>query len=624
MSASTSPLVTQTNLVGNGAVPAAQIDPALQGPDGIAFGPTGIVWVADAAAGEATLYDGDSALATAGGSHRITVTAAGPAPSSPAGVVANPNASGFDISAGGVTAPAAFIFAGQNGTLNGWAPAVNGGAATVVASTTPGAEYTGLAIGSSGGTTDLFAADFTNGTIDEFDTTFQEVATFTDDTVPDGYAPFGTQVIGGDLFVSYALQTASDPALPDPGAGAGFVDEFSLGGTFEGRIASAGGLDVPGGLAIAPASFGAFAGDLLVANSASGTIDAYTLATDAFQGALLGANGQPVVIPNLRSLQAGAGGAGGSADQLYFTAGQTNGLFGTLSNSAPAFAHVPVSEGGGIITVDESSAALGAGLPLGTVFDFGAAVQAVDLTDAIVSIGTGTSEAFIQRLYEGLLDRGNDTAGIEYYDGQLASGVSQATVAGEFLSSAEFIADHGSLSGSALVALDYQGLLGRPAAADPGSSFWTNQLASGASAGAVTAAIALSSESEAYLAPATSQVFVPSASGSLIHALFEAGLGREADPSGLQYFQSEAASVTPSEIAAQIVSSPEFQAGHAGQSAVQLLNSFYENGLGRAPDAVGSAFWLGTMSAGASAASVLLGIATAPEATAHLTQNLGA
>ena len=621
----TSPLVTQTNLVGDGAVPAAQIDPALQAPDGIAFGATGIIWVADDAAGDATLYDGDSALATAaGGSHTITISPPpGSALSSPAGVAANPNPSGFDISAGGVTAPARFIFAAQNGTLSGWAPTVDGGAATVIASTMPGADYTGLAIGASDGGTDLFAADFTGGTIDEFDSTFQEVATFTDDTVPDGYAPFGVQVLGGSLFVSYALQTPTDPALPDPGAGAGFIDEFSLGGSFEGRVASAGGLDAPNGLAIAPASFGAFAGDLLVANSGSGAIDAYNLTTDAFQGELLGANGQPLVIGGLNALQVGAGGAGGSPDQLYFTAGQ-GGLVGTLSASLPAFANLPVSGSGGIVTADESSAALGAGLALGTVFDFGPGVQAVDLTDAVVSVGTGTSEAFVQRLYEGLLDRGNDTAGIEFYQGQLAAGVTAATVAGEFLSSAEFLSGHVILSGSALVALEYQGLLGRSAAADPASAFWTNLLASGVSAGAVTAGIAQSSESQAYLAPATSQVFVPSGPGTLIHELFETGLGREADPSGLQFFQAEAAGVTPMQIASQLASSSEFQADHAGQSPVQLLLSLYEDGLGRAPDPVGSAFWLGTLSAGASVASVLLGIATAPEATGHLTQNLTA
>ena len=627
MSGSASPLVTQTNLVGNGVVPAAQIDPALQGPRGIAAGAGGAVWVADAGSGEATLYDGDSAFAAAGQTHAITVTApAGSAPTIPNGIVGNPEPNGFEITAGGMTAASAFLVAGQDGTLSGWAPGVDGGGATVLASTVPGASFTGLTIGSSDGSTDLYAADFANGTVDEFDSSFTEVATFTDDTVPAGFAPFNTQVIGGNLFVSYAMQTPGDPAAPDAATGSGFVDEFGLDGTFEGRIAQGGDLDAPWGLALAPASFAAFAGDLLVGNSGSGTVDAYNLTTDVFAGKLLGADGQPLVIPGLWSLQPGAGGAGGNPDQVYFTAGSANGqagLFGTLSNNPTvSFAGVTTSQSGGVITADESSAALAAGQPPGTVFNFGSGVAAVHLTDATVSVGPGTDEAFIQRLYQGLLGRGNDTAGIEFFDGLLSSGVSQAVVASDFLNSAEFIADHRGVSGSALVALDYRGLLGRSAAADGASSFWTDLLADGVSPGAVTAGIAASSESQSFLAPATSQVFVPSAPGTLIHQLYETGLGREVDPAALQAFQGEAAAVTPAQLAAQIVSSPEFAAAHAGQSAMALVNSFYQDGLGRPADPFGAAFWTGALTAGASEGSVLLGIATSPEAAAHLTQNL--
>ena len=54
------------------------------------------------------------------------------------------------------------------------------------------------------------------------------------------------------------------------GKGNGFVDAFDLEGHMIDRVGSGGTLDSPWGLAIAPQSFGKFAGDLLVGNFATG------------------------------------------------------------------------------------------------------------------------------------------------------------------------------------------------------------------------------------------------------------------------------------------------------------------------------------------------------------------
>ncbi len=53
------------------------------------------------------------------------------------------------------------------------------------------------------------------------------------------------------------------------GKGNGFVDAFDLEGHMIDRVGSGGTLDSPWGLAIAPQSFGKFAGDLLVGNFAT-------------------------------------------------------------------------------------------------------------------------------------------------------------------------------------------------------------------------------------------------------------------------------------------------------------------------------------------------------------------
>ena len=118
------------------------------------------------------------------------------------------------------------------------------------------------------------------------------------------------------------------------GPGKGFVDQFSLNGDFMGRVASGGTLNAPWGMAIAPSSFGAMAGDLLVGNFGDGHINIYDPSTHAFLGQVLDANNNPVVIDGLWAISPGNDGSGGSSHLLYFTAGpndEAHGLFGVLA-----------------------------------------------------------------------------------------------------------------------------------------------------------------------------------------------------------------------------------------------------------------------------------------------------
>jgi uncharacterized protein (TIGR03118 family) len=152
--------------------------------------------------------------------------------------------------------------------------------------------------------------------------------------VAPGYAPFGAQVLGGHVFVTYALQDA-DKEDDVGGAGHGYVDEFNLDGTLVRQLASEGGpVDSPWGLDIAPSSFGQFAGDLLVGNFGDGTISAFDLTSGAFKGKLLGTDGNPIVLGDLWGLLNGNGGRGGDPGKVYFTAGvsdEAHGLFGALT-----------------------------------------------------------------------------------------------------------------------------------------------------------------------------------------------------------------------------------------------------------------------------------------------------
>jgi len=183
----------------------------------------------------------------------------------------------------------------------------------------------------------LYSANFRTGKIDVLSGTGPGAVTgnFIDPGIPAGFAPFNIQHIGNNLFVSYAKQDG--PKHDDiKGAGNGFVSEFDLNGNFIQRIASSGTLDSPWGMAIAPTSFGSFAGDLLVGNFGDGEISAFDLAkNNAFAGQLTDPNGAPIAIDGLWGITVGNNGSAGSSQKLYFTAGsngENDGLFGVLAN----------------------------------------------------------------------------------------------------------------------------------------------------------------------------------------------------------------------------------------------------------------------------------------------------
>ena len=328
----------QTNLVSDGFLPAATIDPNLINPWGVAHGPATPFWVSDNGAGVATIYTGTGQPVMVGGLPAITVAAppGQTSPSSPTGQVFNTSGHGFDISSGGKSASSIFIFATEDGTISGWNPTVNPGSSVIAVDNSnggTGAVYKGLAIAHDHDGTFLFAANFRNGTVDVFDKNFKQVNSFTDHSVPKGFAPFNVQVLDGHLFVTFALQ---DPAKHDDvaGPGNGFVDEFDLQGHLLQRVASGGPLDSPWGLAIAPAGFGEFAHDLLVGNFGDGTINVFNPKTDQFLGKLLGSNGAPIQIGDLWALVPGNGSANSDPHKIYFTAGVQNeahGLFGSLA-----------------------------------------------------------------------------------------------------------------------------------------------------------------------------------------------------------------------------------------------------------------------------------------------------
>ena len=171
-----------------------------------------------------------------------------------------------------------------------------------------------------------------------FDRNFAPLSTpseFRDPTIPAGYAPFGIQALHGAIYVAYAKQNAAKDNVV-PGAGLGFVDVYSPNGVLIKHLISGGStspLNEPWGLAVAPKSFGAFAGDLLVGNLGNGWINVFNPTTGQYLGALDRPSGYPIVISGLWGLQPGSSAFGGTTS-LVFSAGPgsyANGLLGILT-----------------------------------------------------------------------------------------------------------------------------------------------------------------------------------------------------------------------------------------------------------------------------------------------------
>src|SRR6476646_769801 len=262
----------QTNLVSDIPGLAEHTDPNLKNPWGTSVGPGTPIWVSDNHAGVTTLYDGS-------GNPQPRVVGIPAPPSAGSGAVGaptgqafntfDPSSSDFVISKNGVSGPAFFLFATEDGTIAGWNPNVDNTHAVIAVDRSTatdtagdvGANYKGLALVTTPSGKFIYATSFRFGTVDVFDSPFNLVNSFTDPTVPAGFAPFGIHNIGGKLYVTFAKQRPGkddDDARP----GNGFVDVFSPNGDLLQRLVSRGRLDSPWAVTLAGPPYGAVGGGL--------------------------------------------------------------------------------------------------------------------------------------------------------------------------------------------------------------------------------------------------------------------------------------------------------------------------------------------------------------------------
>ena len=296
-------------------------------------------WISDNATGFTTLYYANQTGAQSLAPLVISIpSASGKGIGSPTGTAYNP-------AIGPGPSPENFTFATLDGLITNWnsgqLPAQSGSGCyachtntttTMVNRAGAGASYTGLTIATNASSkrATYYAANH-NGGVEAYDaTTFAPVqlpGTFSDPKLPAKYKSYGVQAIGPDVVVTFFN-----------GVSGGYADAFDTNGNLKARL-TRGQLSQPWGIALAPANFGAFSNMVLVANTTSGWIAAYSTKTGAFEGYLEDAGGDPITIPGLWAIAFGSGNAeSGPTTTLYYTGGgnYSTGVFGAITaNQAP-------------------------------------------------------------------------------------------------------------------------------------------------------------------------------------------------------------------------------------------------------------------------------------------------
>jgi uncharacterized protein (TIGR03118 family) len=287
-------------------------------------------WTSDQVTGLSTLYDANGTIAGLA----VTIPPAGTSGlGSPTGTASNPTNNDF-------------AFVTLDGTLSLWNPANAPGtpgkacakchvtsATIMVNNSAAGASYQGVTIAknATSGAYTYYVAN-ANGGIEAYDaTSFSPVTltgTFKDPRIPNTYSPAGIQAIGSRIYVTYNAIA---------GGGTGYVDAYNTNGSLLLRLGqgSQTSFNQPWGVAMAPSNFGAFSSMLLVGNTGSGWIGAYSPSTGAFQGFLEDSTGADIAIPGLWGLVFGNGSTeSGPTNVLYYNAGGANlttGVFGAIA-----------------------------------------------------------------------------------------------------------------------------------------------------------------------------------------------------------------------------------------------------------------------------------------------------
>ncbi len=216
----------------------------------------------------------------------------------------------------------------------------------------------------------------------------------------------------------------------------------------------------------------------------------------------------------------------------------------------------------------------------------------------------------IIRLYRAVFGRAPDQAGFAYWTSRYRGGRSLAAIADDFTASTEWQQRFGGgLTDEQFVGVLYQNVLGRPGES-AGVSYWIGRLGEGLTRNALLLAFVDSPENIGRTG--TSPPLA--ADESRVLRLYRAALGRSPDPDGFAYWVGlHRGGQSIETLATAFIASPEWIASYgANPTPRQLVDALYRNVLGRAGDAAGVEYWVAQLQR-QDATTVLVAFANTPE-----------
>ncbi|MFC0388374.1 DUF4214 domain-containing protein [Muricoccus vinaceus] len=246
-------------------------------------------------------------------------------------------------------------------------------------------------------------------------------------------------------------------------------------------------------------------------------------------------------------------------------------------------------------------------------------VEVVQYADGREVFDLNDPAAQVVRLYQAALGRAPEQFGQNFWDTKLQAGQgSLADLAQGFLNSVEFVGRFGNnLDNQTLMVRLYENVLGR-APDQAGLTDWVNTLNAGETRASVLARFSESGENVSRTAPfIQAGVWDLSEHAAQVARLYDTTFGRVPDVTGLQAWreQLDAGSQSLLDVTTGFVNSSEFVSRYGAAvdtgSFVELL---YQNTLHRASDAAGKQGWVNALDAGVySRAQVVIGFSESTE-----------
>lgn len=208
----------------------------------------------------------------------------------------------------------------------------------------------------------------------------------------------------------------------------------------------------------------------------------------------------------------------------------------------------------------------------------------------------------VAHIYKAAFDRAADASGLDYWTSRVESGIqTERSVATGFTESEEFRATYGNLDDRSFVQQLYQNVLDRQGE-QAGIDSWVNLLQSGGGRDTVLYGFATSFENVAR----NLSVMGDDEYGHA-YRLYEAALNREPETAGLNYWYNNLeAGQSLTSVAQGFIDSNEFQQKYGGLDNGNFVEQLYQNVLDRGSDAAGFQYWMEALNGGTSRADVLI------------------